>query len=98
MIWMTHAYKILPSGNRFEFPLLDDELRRRGVVFDVSEFPTGARMYRFPTAQLGKFPKGGSGRPVLGFDDDRGYYTLSYGYVWEESRIEWGGSPWKRVS
>lgn len=90
-----HFYRLLPRGNTASFGWIDDELKRRGVEFDISELRSGGRLYRIPKSEAHKLPHE-NGEPYLGTDETG--WSLFEGEIWEKDRVsEFGGGDWKKV-
>lgn len=70
----AYYYCILPNGNAPEFPALDAELRKRGVVAHRHNFGSGGAVYRIHRTELHKLPidKDRNDEPYLG-DDNSGH-------------------------
>lgn len=83
-------YCFLPDANSEEFPELDVELRRRGVIAEVAEVEGGGgRVYRVHRSCLSKLPRDEKG-PYIG-SDDSGHFL----FKWQGPE---GKGPWKSIS
>ena len=73
---MKYLYCILPSGNAPEFPRLDDEVRRSGVVAHYAKAMMG-RVYRVAEDEMIKLPKDKKGHYLGGPDSGHSMYPLT---------------------
>lgn len=62
---------ILPGGNQSEFPELEEELKRRGINYEIVTLRTSGAIFLIKEDQLTKLPHDAKG-PYLG-DDDSGH-------------------------
>jgi len=102
-------YCMLPGGNRDQFAGIDEELKRRGIVFEYAEQMDNpdrnrGRMYRISCVEGHKLPqdnyKGVRGVPYLPTsekEEGHSLYEMYYDFA-EEQRREFGYWDWKKVT
>lgn len=91
MMARLHFYRLLPSGNARQFPLIEAQLRRRGVESAYKDFG-GARLYRVAFSDFHKLPADPeTGEKYLPVEDDHGHslYLEDRSEFWNVPSVEW---------
>ena len=91
---MKFKYCILSGGNSFEFPELENELKRRDIRASYCTLKANGRIFAIPAEDFRKLPRDKKG-PYLG-DDDSGHSIYSLDI--EHCRKVWPDmGPWVAI-
>lgn len=88
-------YVILPSGNSYDFPNIDQYCLEKNIKVQYSNLGSGGRIYKIPETEISKLPKDETG-PYFG-DDNSGWSFYDLLDI-DELLIEWQGSPWNNIT
>ena len=82
---LEYYIKILPSGNQGDFPLIEEQLKGRDVIFESRALKAGGRIYRIPSSEVHKLPKDEKG-PYLPITEESGHsmYIDADNKDWED--------------